>query len=172
MRKKTTFSPGLWPSFSGCFGRLGFSQKTPAANAGFLEKRGNLPVVTVVYLVHHFLDAGSDDHFCAEETGTVRAIKHGAFQRHAVIGGLDNGVFLGVRADAVTKLFTGWRVARAAGAPAFVAVADTAGCAVVAGGNYPVFFHNHGHHLPPQAITAAFDDMSNVHKVRVPVRSG
>jgi hypothetical protein len=54
-------------------------------------------IVGVPPFVHDPDNTGVDDHLGADDTGEVGAVEGGAFDGNSIIGGLDNGVLLGVQ---------------------------------------------------------------------------
>ena len=53
-------------------------------------------VVRVRVGIHHTDDAGVHDHLGTDDTGLVRAVERGAFDADSQLGGLDDGVLLGM----------------------------------------------------------------------------
>jgi len=105
----------------------------PDGHAGLLEDAGAAIVHTVLELIDDFHDACLHDLDGAPEAGTCVAVEHRALGAAAVAAQLQQGVFLGMEAQALVEAAAAWRALVAACASALVAVEQAAGCAVVAG---------------------------------------
>jgi hypothetical protein len=76
-----------------------------------------------------------DDHFGAHKAGAEGAVERAVAHGDAVVGRLNNGIFLCVGTDAFAQITAGRGVGGATGAAAIAAVCDAARGAVVAGGD-------------------------------------
>jgi len=88
-----------------------------------------------------------------------------------VKSGLNDSVFLSVRANTLTEIGSGGRLTGAPCAPTLKAVLDPAWCPVVPGRDDSAILDNNRSYLSAQTITALLNDMRDVHEVGVPVRA-
>jgi len=140
----------------------------PDGHAGLLEDAGAATVHTVLELIDDFHDARLHDLDGAPEAWTCVAVEHRALCAAAVSAQLEQGIFLGMEAQALVEAAAARRALVAACASALVAVEQAAGCAVVAGGQHAVLPHNHGADAALHAVGAHGRECAQAHKVRVP----
>ena len=137
-------------------------------DAGLFEEGGGDGTEGVVAAVDDFGDAGVDDGFGAVGTGGEGAIEGAAADGDAVGGGLDDGVFLGMDAEAFVEGAAAGGVAGAAGAAAVAAIGDALGGAVVAGGEDLAVTDDNGADAAAEAVAAGGGDFGHHHEVFVP----
>ena len=125
----------------------------------------------VVATIDDLLYAGVDDELRAGEAGGNRYVDCAARDGVAVVGGLADGVLLGVCAETFFEMRAALRRPGAPWAAACKAVLDTARSAVVAGGEDVVVLHDDSANRTAQAIAALGDDFRDLHKVLVPART-
>src|SRR5690606_9544833 len=108
------------------------------------------------------------DELGAEEAREEGRVERAAPDRHAVVGGLHDGVLLAVRAQALVepRARLGERVA--ARAAALVAVAGAARRAVVAGGDDALVARDDRADVSLDAVAARRHHARDAHEVRVP----
>ncbi len=123
----------------------------------------------VLLVVDDFDDAGVDDHFGAGKAWGEGDIDGCLADADAVVGGLGDGVLLGVGADAVAERGPGGGIAGASIAAAIAAVANAARGAVVAGRDDAAVLDDDGGHLAATAVSTCFDDVGDIHEVGVPI---
>ena len=140
----------------------------PDGHAGLLEDAGAATVHTVLELIDDFHDARLHDLDGAPEAWTCVAVEYRALCAAAVSAQLEQGIFLGMEAQALVEAAAARRALVAACASALVAVEQAAGCAVVAGGQHAVLPHNHGADAALHAVGAHGRECAQAHKVRVP----
>ena len=145
------------------------SLESPQDDAGLGEDGLRLLGDGILLVVDDLADARVDDHLGAHEAGRERDVDRRALRRDAVVGGLRDGVLLGVRADALAEPGAARRVGGAARAAALVAVADAARRAVVAGRDDAAVLHDHGGDVAARAVAARLHAVRDVHEVGVPV---
>lgn len=88
-----------------------------------------------------------------------------------MIGGLYDGVFFGMIADAVAEIAAGGGVGVGAWAAAGKTVGNAAGGSVVAGGDDALIFYDDGGDLPSGTVASGSDYTGNFEKVGVPIRT-
>ena len=118
--------------------------------------------------VDHLLDTGIDDHLGADEAGTEGCIKGSTLNRHPVVGGLGNGVFLGMGAEAFVQVLSGGSETETARTAPFVTIPNATGSSVVAGrDDAPVFDNNRGN-LTFDAVTTECHHPGYLQKIVIP----
>lgn len=76
-------------------------------DAGFVEQGHGNVVDGVSGVVDDFGDSGVDDHFGAQQAGAEGGVEGGSLDGNPVIGGLDDGIFLGMAAEALMEIGAG-----------------------------------------------------------------
>lgn len=145
--------------------------KLPQFDAGFLENLRRLGVHVVTLTVHHFRDTDLDDFDGTCQTRTCIAIQHSSIA-HSFASGFEEGIFLGVDAEAGTQVRASGKTGRtgsiASRTAAFGAVLDVSWRAVVARGEDPFVSYQDATHLPPHAIRSSSREGCEGHEVVVP----
>src|SRR2546426_12504172 len=79
---------------------LQFSNKYPS----LVKQPERALIQWIIHVVDDLADSGVDDHLRALEARGERGVDDGILERHAVIGSLDDGIFLSVRAQALFQI--------------------------------------------------------------------
>ena len=148
----------------------------PELDAGGAEDLGGVAVHAVALAIDDLGDADLDDLDAAGEAGAGVAVEDAA-GADALAAGLEQGVLLGVEAEAGGEGGAGGlpalgRGVVAAGAAAVAAVAERARRAVVPGGHDAVQdpVHQHTPHRPLHAVASPRRQRRQRHEVAVPPR--
>ena len=140
-------------------------------HSGCLEHLLDLVDEGIVATVDDLLYPRVDDELGAREARRNRNVDRATGDGVAVVGGLADGVLLGVCAETFFEMRAALRRCRAARAAAGEAVLDAARSAVVAGGENVVVLHHDRADAPAQAVASPGDDFRDLHKVLVPART-
>ena len=138
---------------------------------GRLEHLLHLVDESIVATVDDLLNTGVDDKLRAGEARGNRDVNRAASDGVPVVGGLTDGVLLGVGAKALFEVRTALRRPGAPWTAACKAVLDAARSAVVAGREDVVVLHDDSANRTAQAIAALGDDFRDLHEVLVPART-
>jgi hypothetical protein len=122
----------------------------PNFNASFSKKFFG-QVIRVVRGQNKVSDSGINQHFSAERTGIVCAVKHCVFYRHAMHGSLDDRILLSMQPAAKLMPFSGGHLQLFPQAANLKTVAQPAGCSIVAGGQYAFVLNQQSPDLPAGA---------------------
>src|SRR5512136_200591 len=125
-------------------------------------------LVAVAVPVDDFPDSRVDEHLETDAAGMVRAVKRCPLDAHAVNGGLDDRVLLGVKPPAQFVALAGGHLLLLPQAAHLQAVPEPARGTVVARREEALVLHEDSPHAAPQTCGAARNEAHDVHEVLVP----
>ena len=147
------------------------SLELPALHAGLAEQITNRLGKMIFALINHFLESRINNHLGAQQARADRGVQRSPAHGDAVIRGLNDRVFLRVRADAVAEVYTRRGIARTSRTAALKTVFDSARRAVVTGGDDSFFKDNQRRDLSATAVTPLRNNVGDIEEVSVPVRT-
>src|SRR2546427_5978510 len=117
-------------------------------------------------------DADVHDHLGAGETGLVRRVDRRTGDRDTVVGGLDDGILLGMQAQTGVQRRPRRRAGGAAVASTVSAVRQAPRRVVVPGGKDHAVFDHHRAHVPAYAGRPRRRQQRHPHKILIPTWTG
>jgi hypothetical protein len=129
-------------------------------------------IVGIAVLENDLLHAGVNNHLGADAAGLVGAVKGGAVDVGAVLGGLDDGVLLGVQSSAYLMPFSGRDSELFAQAAAVKTVLNAGRRSVVARCQDVFILYENSADPAAQAGSALLDQVRDLHEIFVPGRAG
>src|SRR5512133_4038924 len=125
-------------------------------------------IIGIALAVDHGGYSGVDDHFCADDTGHRGAVQGGAVNVGAVLGGLDDGVLLGVQAAAELVALPGRDIEPLAQAAGRITVGNAGRNPVVSGGQDVAILDQHSTNLSAQTGGAGGHQVGDIHEILIP----